>query len=532
MAFHLTGEDRFVRRCEQEMLAAAGFADWNPSHFLDVAEMTLALAVGYDWLYGQLDESSRDTIREAIVEKGVKLGFDSKYDGWIRARNNWGQVCHGGLTAGALAVLEDHPELAARTIDQTLHNVTFSMAAFDPNGSYPEGPGYWCYGTSYNVLLIAALESVLGTDFGLSKAPGFNRTGHYPALVTGPSGQFFNYSDGGSTRKPQAALFWFANRYGRPDWLHGERQRWQSLNDSPAADAGSGSARLAPLALLWMGPPTPTAPVRIPLHWSGGGEVPITIHRSSWTDPDATFVGFKGGSPSANHGHMDAGSFVLDADGQRWAVDLGSESYHGIEARGMKLWDRSQDSDRWKIFRLSSLSHNTLAIDDQRQRASGYADLIQFSDRPDFPHSVIDLSSLYEPQCGSARRGVALLPSREVLIQDEISGLKPGSRVRWGLVTTAAAGASGQASIKLGSGEATLDLTILTPTSSHWQWIDAAQPRQPWDSTNPAARMVLFETVAPESGELTLTVLATPGSCRDSIGKRSQLRRLAEWQDR
>ena len=31
------------------MLTAARFEDWNPSHFLDVAEMTFALAIGYDW---------------------------------------------------------------------------------------------------------------------------------------------------------------------------------------------------------------------------------------------------------------------------------------------------------------------------------------------------------------------------------------------------------------------------------------------------------------------------------------------------
>jgi hypothetical protein len=36
------------------MLAAAAFSDWNPSHFLDVAEMTAALAIGYDWLYEEV----------------------------------------------------------------------------------------------------------------------------------------------------------------------------------------------------------------------------------------------------------------------------------------------------------------------------------------------------------------------------------------------------------------------------------------------------------------------------------------------
>jgi hypothetical protein len=206
-AYHLTGHDRYRERCEREMLAAASFEDWNPNHFLDVAEMTLALAIGYDWLFDELKPSSKERIRPAIVEKALKLPFETRHDGWVRASNNWGQVCHGGLTAGALAVMEEEPELAAKTILNALENVTVSMEAYAPKGSYPEGPSYWGYGTTYNVILIAVLNSALGTDFGLSNAPGFDQTGGYPPLVTGPSGETFNYSDGGSGRGPQPALF-------------------------------------------------------------------------------------------------------------------------------------------------------------------------------------------------------------------------------------------------------------------------------------------------------------------------------------
>ena len=75
MAYHLTGDAKHVRRCEQEMLAVARFSDWNPSHFLDTAEMTFAMAIGYDWLYDELGEASRKEIRAAIVEKGCLAAF-------------------------------------------------------------------------------------------------------------------------------------------------------------------------------------------------------------------------------------------------------------------------------------------------------------------------------------------------------------------------------------------------------------------------------------------------------------------------
>jgi hypothetical protein len=530
MAYHLTGDQRFVERCEKEMLTVARFSDWNPSHFLDVAEMTCALAIGYDWLHGQLSEPGRQEIRTAIIDKGVALPFTTRHKGWVRARNNWGQVCHGGLTAGALAVMDHEPGLAARTVHNALQNVTHSMAAYAPAGSYPEGPGYWAYGTGYNVLLIGVLESALGTDFGLTKAPGFDKTGQYPSLACGPSGQYFNYADGGSRRSVQPALLWFAARYNRPDWLHGERDLLQRcISSLGRKDAEGYGHRFLPLALLWMNEKVVPSKISMPLHWQSQGETPITIHRSSWTDPNATYVGLKGGSPSASHGQMDIGSFVLDCDGVRWAEDLGAEGYHGIESRGMNLWSRAQNSDRWTIFRQSNEGHNTLVIDGQLQRAAGHGKILRFSDDPQRPYSVVEMSSAYEGQAESVLRGVALQPTREVLIEDQLTGLKPGSRVRWGMITRGEPATAGKPTIELVQQTARLTLSILSPAEGTWQTIDTATPRNDWDSPNRGTRMVAFEAIAPETGELTLAILATPGSCAHSSKDRLELRPLEEW---
>ena len=45
------------------------------------------------------------------------------------------------------------------------------MVGYGPDGGYPEGFGYWGYGTSFQVMLIAALESAFGTDNGGSPKP-------------------------------------------------------------------------------------------------------------------------------------------------------------------------------------------------------------------------------------------------------------------------------------------------------------------------------------------------------------------------
>ena len=84
----MTEDKRYAARAEQEMLAVSEFEDWNPSHFLDVGEMTMAMAIGYDWLYGYLSRHSRSIIGTAIYEKGLKASENEKQIWFFKAENN------------------------------------------------------------------------------------------------------------------------------------------------------------------------------------------------------------------------------------------------------------------------------------------------------------------------------------------------------------------------------------------------------------------------------------------------------------
>ncbi len=511
MAYRLSGKDAYRDRCVAEMRSAAGFTDWNPSHFLDVAEMTLALAVGYDWLYNDMDAANRKTIAQAILEKGLRTS--QKGGWWIEATNNWGQVCHAGMLAGALALMDEHETLAAEITHRSITKLPRSMHAFAPKGSYPEGPGYWSYGTDFNVLAVALLEGVLKSDYGLTAMPGFAATGEYLDIVTGPSGLTFNYADGGMGRGTDFASWWFAKRFNRPDILaHFEKDAFVKYC-SARADKSRGGNRLFAFTLFWLqDAPEGLAP-KAPLNWSSEGPVPITIQRSSWDNAKAIFVALKAGSPSGPHGHMDAGSFVLDADGVRWACDLGAENYHRIESRKMNLWSSDQGSDRWKIFRLSSLSHNTLVIDGHLQNARGKAKVVSFHPSAAC-EAVLDLTPVY-PDASQITRTGTMLASGEYRLTDTLKGLKAGARVRWGMVTKAALDASAGGAIILRQGGKQLRLKALHDADTVWKTYEAAKPAHEWDTPNPGMVMVGFEAVAPASGELTLKVLFTPGSVKD-----------------
>ena len=68
-AYRMTSDVKYASRAEKELVAVCDFQDWNPSHFLDVAGMTMAVAIGYDWLFDTLSETTREKVRKAIINK-------------------------------------------------------------------------------------------------------------------------------------------------------------------------------------------------------------------------------------------------------------------------------------------------------------------------------------------------------------------------------------------------------------------------------------------------------------------------------
>ena len=503
-AYRFTRERSYLQRAEKEMLAAAAFSDWNPSHFLDVAEMTAALAIGYDWLYEELSQESRLIIRRAILEKGLEPSLENT--GWVRGQNNWNQVCNGGITLGALAIMEDKPDLALKLVHRAINGVQAVMRHYQPDGAYPEGPGYWVYGTSYNVVLLAALESALGTDFNLSKATGFARSAAYYLHVTGPTGRYFNYPDSGSKGGFVPTVFWFAKNYDQPSLAWHQHNLWKdALAHNKSALVRS---RFAPLVLPWR-----ETKREIPedLSWRGRGSNSVAMFRSSWTDQDAIYLAVKGGTPGVSHGHMDVGSFVLDAQAVRWAVDLGPESYHKIESRGMNLWGRSQNAERWKIFRYNNLSHSTLVVDGQHQKVNGNAPIVRFSGEKSFPHVVFDMSKVYQGQLARAFRGASLLPTGQVVIQDEFTALDRPTKVRWAMVTAAKVFITDGTNALLTKDGKALRLTVITNEKIQLQTYSTA-PRADYDASNPDTRLIGFEVSLSPGHAACTVVLMSPSN--------------------
>ncbi|MBC8138772.1 MAG: heparinase II/III family protein, partial [Fibrella sp.] len=341
MAYRLTDDKRYLARAKKELLQLADLSEWRTSHFLDVGEAALAAGVGLDWLYDDLTPQERQHIADAIVKNALLPSLDAKEGGgsWVDGDFNWNQVCHGGLVAGALAVAERQPELARKIVDRAIRNLPKAGAVYAPDGSYPEGPSYWAYGTTFHVILVEALRSVFGTACGLDRMPGFLQSPDFMAQMKAPTDQDYNFSDYHKRGKSEPVLLWFARERGRREPAREELNNLAGLHQT-LLDVAASEGREIPLSrhialgVVWWNPELPpmrTTPT-LPLHWTATGALPVAVLRSAWDDPNATYLAIKGGTPNQSHGHMDVGSFVLEAGGVRWALDLGTESYDKMRA--------------------------------------------------------------------------------------------------------------------------------------------------------------------------------------------------------
>ena len=405
LLYRLDGDQRYAERAWQELAAAASFPDWNPRHFLDTAEMTHAFAIGYDWLYDVWTPEQRATLRQAMVEKGLKpaLQLYRAHSSWTRVRHNWNQVCNGGIGMGALALADVEPQLAGEIMHDALESIQLAMAEFAPDGAWKEGPGYWDYATSYNVVFLAGLQTALGGDFGLSQIEAFKDTGLFPIYVTGPLGRTFNYADGGDHAIFAPKCSGWRDKFKQPVLAWYERRA-----TTPTA-----------LDLLWYDPAgTSPKAAGLPLDkYFRGAEVAVL--RSDWENPQALFVGFKAGDNKANHSHLDLGSFVFDAAGVRWAMDLGADDYNLPGYFG---------GQRWTYYRLRAEGHNTLVINPAAapdQDPAAKTQITRFESTPKRAFAIADLTPAYAKNASRVWRGIALLDREKVVVQDEIRADKP-----------------------------------------------------------------------------------------------------------
>ncbi|CCM03112.1 uncharacterized protein FIBRA_05233 [Fibroporia radiculosa] len=444
--YRMTNDTKWSERAFLELQNAAGNGTnsfgpdtserWNPTHFLDTAEMSAAFAIAYDWMYDAWNSTEKEQIMWTMIEYGLTAGVvgytnsNGLYYGWWtdEVQGNWNCVCNSGLTMGALAILDDDPTgTAAQLLGYTIPNAILNCAeAVSSDGTWQETPNYWYFGVTGHAEMASSLVTATGSDFDLlSTNPGFQYTGLFHMHVTGP-GTMFEWGDSGVQTYSTTAnpMLFYGDQYNHPEYMLFQRDQHDAASD--------------PWSMFWYNPAVSGAFWDgMPLdgffnnHTDGWGSM-----RSSWTDEDALFIAMKAGTLQGHqtHNDLDCGDFVLDALGTRWIGELGDENY--LDPGYFS--NDTQDSERWLYYRKRTEGQNTILVNRANQLVTAQPTIDYGTDNVTQGSSTVftppgnstafftaDLASAYE-NVTSFHRGIRMLNGRrQVLLQDDITTNTP-----------------------------------------------------------------------------------------------------------
>ncbi|ATY60555.1 Heparinase II III family [Cordyceps militaris] len=474
--FLLRNKTVYSEWVKNTILTLSNLPDWNPSNFLVTADIAMTVAIGYDWVYDELTQDQRNTIELAVSNKAFTPALTASPTSWVSHTNNWAQVTRGCLVIAALAVGDKNPALASEIITFSMKQLNISMEQYAPDGAWFEGHSYGAYTGIFLSLMLRSMETALGTDLGLSNLPGISNYGGWLTHGFGQAGGF-SWADGSwlfANANTMWSVGYFAQRFNKPEWLQTMVSHFNTAQlASFQAFVFYDSALMTPSLL-----PTTSRSNQFK-------NVAGMTHRSSWTDTNGWFFGFMGGFNGRSHGHLDAGSFVIDYKGYRWAQLLGSDSY--------SLTDYFHAPTRWKYYRCRTEGANTLSISTQKQTALNFANQIPSANNSlrwvgSFDKAsrfgVANLTQAYSDVATSVLRGVVLLNDRVLVVRDEVRAQQPVD-IATSWHTTANVTINNNQSATLEQGGIALHLAVVSPPGAYLELIDT----NPCNAYSPCAEM-------------------------------------------
>ncbi len=440
-AYHMTGDTKYAEYAWADMEKILNFKDLNLSHKLDVSEAMAGLAIGYDWLYDYWQETGRlEWIENRLHDLGLYVSWAgySSYGAAMGSEfvfdNNHGVVANNGALMLALALMDVEPEACSWIVSQAIKGMELNIDKWDTEMWY-EGASYWELTMQHTVKFLASLDSVLGTDFGISNLEGLSNAANAELLFHAPRG-IYNYGDANRDNFYVPELYWLDNRYG-----DGSLSHYMGLDISYKFGVNSSQwiNEDYVLAALWYDVDKAwNASVNLPLDYVNT-DLDIITGRNNWSWEDYKFFGAKGGNdPADGHAHLDTGSFVFESNGVRWANDLGMGTYDDdYFVTGDTGNTTGQITGaRWKHMTVRAEAHNT--IHDNQTTSTGdqkraYADLSLVKKTNNGVIATVNMKPALS-NASAATRGFFFTDNRQSLvIRDEVN-VNNTNKIWWNMM--------------------------------------------------------------------------------------------------
>jgi hypothetical protein len=433
IAYWMTGEEKYAQRAFEIFENMATWADWGTlieppytdRHFLDTGIAAFDAALIYDGLYNWMSPEQRNFVYET-TRKYLFIPTLAQYKNeakrtwqWNKANNNWNGICNGNIAVAALCMYERDPQNMSWLVTTAANDMQLFIREFEPDGQSEEGLMYWGYGLMYTLPALDCIQRNLGTTFGLAETPGMKKTGYFPVFTTGTVSSINIGDDPLKTGKAKS-FFWLAKHFNDASLAKLQYEMVVANNyDLPWFDFFYYDPELVKKG----------SEIQVPLDHSVYG-LELYSMRENWTDPNAMYVSVHGGFNSASHGHLDAGSFYIQAKGEVWAYgNLGSDNYTYPGYFSKKTYPEYTDSvypqkeaGRWHFYRLRTEGKNCLVFNPStrpEQDEKGTASIIRQTSTPVQSNYVFDLSDVYKRDVKSYERTVELnRKSKSITVKD------------------------------------------------------------------------------------------------------------------
>lgn len=424
-AYLLTGEESFAEAGVALMNNAAKWSDLSPdTSNLIIGHWAMVMAVGYDSFYDYLSATSEGRAKLTVYRDAVKrLVFDdtlAAYRGevnrkWINIADNFSGVIGGGVGTLALLFLGDDEfgASAADILENIVKTNEITVGLLGSDGGYFEGVSYANYMLENMCSELELLWKMCGTDYALSAAEGLQNAGAFLGYMQTPSGNI-GYSDTDTTVVKSSVPAYLAYRYGK----------------IPAAAAYRVTSKecgyIDDLSTLYYydravdiyGAPD-LGDIQEDSYFDS---VKSGMLRDSFNTAAPTVAGFHADRNGLAHDHIDAGTFTFEAEGVKWAYDLGSDSY-GISDYFGKTG--------YRLYRKNAEGHNVVVINPTEysagkenyygQKTDGKAHLVEYKSVPKGAYAMFDMTDVYERDVTSYMRGFYFGDGRtSFVVQDEI----------------------------------------------------------------------------------------------------------------
>jgi hypothetical protein len=362
--YQITGDSSYAGKAIQFALAVSDLTDWvNEAHKFDIiyprvwpwgvpderyvfsfdiyaAGIAITLATTYDWLYPVLNQTEKDKIRGALLEKAIlRVRKNYDYFWWSSAfKCNWSAICYTGLAVPSIALLKDNPELVD-VISECYNRINKTFDQIGQEGGWQEGRGYYGYMMREGIFFMDALKRLTKGRYNLFT---HETIANHPLDIE-LYGLTANFEDSGGD--PVGPVYMLNKLVAETKNNSGAFYRDKYFDEGNNV-----------FEIIWPKPdvkpiePKPASKLFKTINWA--------MLRSNFDNPSSVTIACKAGNnDDPHHGHLDCGQFILTWYDVPFIRDIGRMGYDEFYF----------NQDRWNYPFASSIGHNVIMVNEEQQ---------------------------------------------------------------------------------------------------------------------------------------------------------------------